>query len=85
MGARYREVLLQFLVESVVICAIGGIIGVMLSGLAVYIINQYFVAHLGLQTVVLAFLITTITGLIFGSLPAHRAAKSDPIESLRYF
>ena len=85
VGARYREVLLQFLVESVVICAIGGIIGVMLSGLAVYIINQYFVAHLGLQTVVLAFLITTVTGLIFGSLPAHRAAKSDPIESLRYF
>lgn len=84
VGARYREVLMQFLVESVVVCAIGGIIGIMLSGVAVYVINQYFVAHLGLQTILLAFLITTITGVIFGFLPAHRAAKSDPIESLRY-
>ncbi|MFO8029928.1 MAG: ABC transporter permease [Cyclonatronaceae bacterium] len=85
VGARYREVLLQFLVEAVVVCAIGGIAGIMLSGLAVYIINQYFVAHLGLYTVLLAFLITTITGVLFGFLPAHKAAKSDPIESLRYF
>lgn len=84
VGARYREVLLQFLVESVVICFIGGIIGIMFSGLAVYIINQYFVAHLGIQTIILAFAITTITGMIFGFLPANRAAKSDPIESLRY-
>lgn len=85
VGARYREVLLQFLTESVVICFIGGIIGILFSGLAVYVINQYFVAHLGVQTIILAFLITTITGVIFGFLPANKAAKSDPIESLRYF
>lgn len=84
VGARYREILLQFLVESIVICSIGGLIGIMFSGLAVYIINQYFVAHLGPQTIVLAFIITTVTGLVFGFLPANRAAKSDPIESLRY-
>ena len=84
VGARYREVLQQFLVESVVICSIGGILGITLSGVAVYIINQYFVAHLGMNTILLAFVITTVTGLIFGFLPAHKAAKSDPIESLRY-
>ncbi|MBP3191224.1 ABC transporter permease [Natronogracilivirga saccharolytica] len=84
VGARYREVLQQFLVESVVICFIGGILGIMLSGVAVYAINQYFVAHLGINTILLAFVITTITGLVFGFLPAHKAAKSDPIESLRY-
>ncbi len=84
VGARYREILLQFLVESVVICGIGGVLGVMLSGVAVYMINKFFVAHLGVETIILAFLITTITGVIFGFLPANRAAKSDPIESLRY-
>ncbi len=84
VGARYREVLQQFLVESVVICFIGGILGIMLSGVAVYAINQYFVAHLGINTILLAFVITTITGLVFGFLPAHKAARSDPIESLRY-
>lgn len=84
VGARYREILLQFMVEAVVICGIGGVIGVALSGLVVYVINQYFVAHLGINTVLLAFFITTLTGLLFGFLPANRAAKSDPIESLRY-
>lgn len=84
VGARYREILLQFLVEAVVICSIGGLIGVIFSGAAVFVINQYFVAHLGPATVILAFVITTITGVVFGFLPAHRAAKSDPIESLRY-
>ncbi|MDG5766153.1 ABC transporter permease [Balneolales bacterium ANBcel1] len=84
VGARYREILLQFMVEAVVICGIGGVIGIAFSGLVVFLINQYFVAHLGLNTILLAFLITTLTGLIFGFLPANRAAKSDPIESLRY-
>lgn len=84
VGARYREVLMQFLVESIVICGIGGVIGVGLSGVIVYVINQYFVAHLGVGTVLLAFFITMLTGVTFGFLPANRAAKSDPIESLRY-
>ncbi|MDI6402198.1 ABC transporter permease [Balneolaceae bacterium ANBcel3] len=84
VGARYREILLQFLVEAVVICGFGGIIGIMVSGLAVYAINQFFVAHLGIHTIILAFVITSATGAIFGFLPAHKAAKSDPIESLRY-
>ncbi len=84
VGARYREILMQFLLESVVICGIGGIIGILASRIAVHIINQYFVAHLGIHTILLAFFITTVTGVIFGFLPANRAAKSDPIESLRY-
>lgn len=84
VGAKYYEILLQFLIESVIICFIGGIIGVGLSVLTTQIINQFFVAYMDWSTVLVAFLISAFTGILFGFMPAYRAAKSDPIESLRY-
>jgi len=84
VGAKYYEILLQFLIEAVIICFIGGLIGVGLSVLTTQIINQFFVAYMDWGTVLLAFLISAFTGILFGFMPAYRAAKSDPIESLRY-
>ncbi len=84
IGAKSREILWQFLTESVVICLFGGLIGVLLSVGTTALVNNLFVAYLSWNTVVLAFVICAFTGLIFGFLPAWRAAKSDPIESLRY-
>lgn len=84
VGAKYYEILMQFLIEAVVICSIGGLIGIGFSLLTTYAINQFFVAYMGWQTVVLAFTICTATGLLFGFLPANKAAKADPINSLRY-
>ena len=84
IGAKSREILWQFLTESVVICMFGGLIGVLLSVGTTALVNNLFVAYLSWNTVALAFGKCAVTGLVFGFLPAWRAAKSDPIESLRY-
>lgn len=84
IGAKRREILWQFLTESVVICMFGGVIGILLSMGTTALVNQIFVAYLSWNTVLLAFSICTLTGLLFGFLPAWKAATSDPIESLRY-
>lgn len=84
VGAKSWEILLQFLMESIVICLVGGLIGVLLSVGVTQIINQFFVAYLDWSTVFNAIIICAFVGILFGYLPSSRAAKSDPIESLRY-
>lgn len=84
VGAKSWEIRLQFLLEAIVICLIGGVIGVILSVGITQIINQFFVAYLDWITVLNAILICTAVGLLFGYLPSSRASNSDPIESLRY-
>ncbi len=84
VGAKSWEILFQFLIEAIIICLVGGVIGVLLSILTTQAIQQIFVAYLSWFTVFVAFAICTIVGLVFGFLPAYRAAKSQPIESLRY-
>jgi len=84
VGAKSWEILTQFLIEAVLICLIGGLFGVMLAGLATLAINQVFTATMNIPVVFFAFLICTLVGIIFGFSPAFKAAKSDPIESLRF-
>ncbi len=84
VGAKSWEILLQFLMEAIVICLVGGLIGVLLSVGVTHLINQFFVAYMDWTTVVNAILICAFIGILFGYLPSSRAAKSDPIESLRY-
>jgi len=84
VGAKSWEILLQFLMEATIISLIGGIVGVLLSVGITEIINQFFVAYLNWGTVLQAILICAFIGILFGYLPSSKAAKSDPIESLRY-
>lgn len=84
VGAKSWEILLQFLMESIVICIIGGVIGVLLSLGVTHLLNQFFVAYMDWTTVANAIFICAFVGILFGYLPSSRAAKSDPIESLRY-
>lgn len=84
VGAKGWEILFQFLIEAVIICLVGGVIGIILSIGVTQAIQQFFVAYLSWYTVFIAFGICTLVGLGFGFLPAYRAAKSEPIESLRY-
>ncbi len=84
VGARRSTVLIQFLVEAVIVCLIGGAIGIGISFILAALINLVVSTYLPLSTVLMAFAICVGIGIIFGLAPAWSAAKSEPIESLRY-
>jgi len=84
VGAKAWEILYQFLIEAVIMCLLGGLIGLLLSYPLSMLLNQIFVASIDISVVLAAIILCSIVGLIFGFIPAYRAAKSDPIESLRY-
>lgn len=84
VGAKSWEILMQFLIEAVVICLFGGIIGVIVSLGVEMIINQFFVADMDFQIVVNAVLICSFIGVLFGFIPSWKASRADPIESIRY-
>lgn len=84
VGAKSWEILSQFLIEAIAICVAGGVAGVALAAIATFFIDQAFTATMNFGVIALAFLICTFVGLLFGFIPAYRAAKSDPIESLRF-
>lgn len=84
VGAKRRSILSQFLIEAIVVCLIGGVIGVLFASGIAALINIVFTAHLPFATVALAFSICVLIGVVFGLAPAWTAANSDPIESLRY-
>ncbi len=84
VGAKSWEILTQFLIEAIMICMLGGVVGVALAGFFTIMIDQVFTATMNLSVVFVAFMICTLVGVIFGFIPAYKAAKSDPIESLRF-
>jgi putative ABC transport system permease protein len=86
LGATYREIKLQFLIEAVFISLSGGIVGTIL-GLAVpysvRLFTSYRIPISGLSAII-ALAAATLVGVVFGTLPATRAAQLDPVESLKY-
>jgi putative ABC transport system permease protein len=87
LGAKRRDITQQFLIESVVLSAVGGLLGVCL-GLAIPQLIRYFLPEqktvVTLFSVVLSFGISAAVGVLFGLYPAFRAAQMDPIDALRH-
>lgn len=84
LGATPAIILTQFLIESVLITTFGGVIGIIIGGAGSMAINRFFPAQISLLSVLIAFGVSTAVGILFGILPARRAAKLSPITALRY-
>ncbi len=84
IGATRRTILAQFLLESSVICLIGGLIGLIAAILLSFMLNQFFPTSVQYDVVILAIFISLLTGIISGLAPAYSAAKMDPVDALRY-
>jgi putative ABC transport system permease protein len=85
LGAKRRDILLQFLIESAFIAALGGIIGIVLGITAAKVVTLIiaFPSVVAIWSILVALVAATSVGLFFGIYPAHKASALDPIAALR--
>jgi putative ABC transport system permease protein len=91
LGARKRDILIQFLTESSLLSLMGGVVGIGLGWLIAFIVGQIAVANntpftpqISVDAILLATIFSTVVGLFFGLYPANRAANLEPVEALRH-
>ncbi|WP_096017915.1 MacB family efflux pump subunit [Campylobacter lanienae] len=85
IGAKSRDILLQFLIEAILLCAIGGVIGVGLAYLVGTIVNALsseFSMIFSFASIIIAICVSSLIGIIFGYIPAQNASKLNPIDAL---
>ncbi len=86
LGATKRNVLMQFLIEAVVLCLLGGVVGVFVGAGTAIVLSTFFGwnTQVAPASIAMAFVFSAMVGIIFGVWPARRAARLDPITALRY-
>lgn len=86
IGAKRRDILLQFLVESVIVSGIGGIIGTIIGVGLAFVVSSFIKIPPGVSvsTIAIAWVFSAGVGIFFGIYPANKASKLDPIDALRY-
>ena len=83
IGAKRRTILLQFLIEAASLCLLGGLAGLGIAFSLTLLMSKFFPASLSLPVTALALMVSLLTGVVSGFLPAWRAARMDPVEALR--
>ena len=86
LGATRVNILSQFLIEAIVLCIMGGIVGILLGSGTAYMLSRSFQwnTQISSSAVIMAFMFSAAVGVVFGVWPARRAAMLDPIQALRY-
>ena len=84
IGATRNMILTQFLMEAIMICVIGGVIGLSFAAILSLIINQFFPSTMPIWLAVTSISLSVFVGIIAGVVPSYRAAGLDPIDALRY-
>lgn len=84
VGAKPKDILIQFLIEAVTLSAFGGTVGILIGAGGATVINKFFPTSVPAWAVILAFSVSALVGIVFGVAPAIRASKLNPIDALRY-
>jgi ABC-type antimicrobial peptide transport system permease subunit len=86
VGARARDILRQFLVESIVLCLLGGAAGILLGRGTSWALKtfKHLATEISIPAIIVALVVSALVGMIFGFYPAWKASRLDPIEALRY-
>jgi len=84
LGALKIDILSLFLIEAVFLSMIGGLLGVLISAIIVYLVSPIFPAYIDIMAVILALGVSSCIGIVFGVFPAKSAADLSPIDAIRY-